>query len=262
MGSQTQTLRARKGLRESESEHAEGTWLGVSALAPPVWSPSGERLAFLVYEGQYWPFRTILFTVRADGSEMSRIAEIARLPMRSPDRTGAPILPAWSPNGELLAFVMAGDEGKARGVYTVRPDGTDLVQVLEPQGIKWNASQVLWSPDGSEILVVSEQQLFFVQPNGSGLRALEFSNPASARRIAAWSPDGARIAFYVPAVGYRDVPAQLYTVARDGTDRRDLIRLDTDGKRAPANPPAGGVVAPSEIGFGRRIRQCKRWLLG
>ena len=53
--------------------------------------------------------------------------------------------------------------------------------------------------------------------------------------IAAWSPDGARIAIYTP--GGNRVELQLYTVAPDGTDRRDLLRLDEDGNLVPANLP-------------------------
>ena len=226
-----------KELREEEIEHSKSTWLGAVVLAPPVWSPDGDRLAFLVYEGKYWPFRKILFTVRVDGSELTRIAEIAQIPVRSRHNTWAATLPVWSPEGERLAFVMAGVEGKTGGVYTVRPDGTDLVQVLEPQGVEWDVSQVLWSPDGLEILVISWHQLFLVQPDGNGLRALKLSEPVSALRIAAWSPDGARIAFYEPADGYRSVPPQLYTVARDGTDLRSLVTADADGNLVPANSP-------------------------
>ena len=51
----------------------------------------------------------------------------------------------------------------------------------------------------------------------------------------AWSPDGTHIAIYTP----RDwqVLFQLFTVARDGSDRRDLIRLDDNGILMPASPP-------------------------
>ncbi len=62
-------------------------------LYPPVWSPDGERRAFTAHEGQrarYFhsePLERILYTVRLDGSELSRIGK-------------ATTLPTWSPYGE------------------------------------------------------------------------------------------------------------------------------------------------------------------
>ena len=70
-------------------------------LYPPVWSPTGERLAFTSHEvkepsvpARYWvskPLERILYTVRLDGSELSRIGK-------------ATTLPTWSPDGERVAF--------------------------------------------------------------------------------------------------------------------------------------------------------------
>ena len=54
---------------------------------------------------------------------------------------------------------------------------------------------------------------------------------------AAWVPDGSRITIYTPGDPLEEVPPELYTIARDGTDRRDLKRLDEDGNFLPANPP-------------------------
>ena len=58
-----------------EGGDPDEAWLRAVAFAPPVWSPDGERLAFLVNEGQHLPYRRVLYTARADGTEMTRIAE-------------------------------------------------------------------------------------------------------------------------------------------------------------------------------------------
>ncbi len=225
-------------LKRSKGEKIEESvepWLGAVALAPPVWSPVGEHVAFLVGEGPGPNLhdRAVLYTVRPDGSELTRIAE-AMFP------------PSWSPDGNFLVFVRADEEGKAAGVYTARPDGTELAQILATQEPEWVITQVLWSPDGQEILAVSEQRLDFLQPDGSGLRTIDMAlDPESLAAglrpsfglIAAWSPDSARIAFYVPLHERYEVPLTLYTLARDGKDRRDLVTLDEDGNLAPAKPP-------------------------
>jgi dipeptidyl aminopeptidase/acylaminoacyl peptidase len=205
-------------------------------IAPPVWSPDGELIAFLVfYRGGH------LYTIRADGTDATRIARtitsVRNLRAKFPI-FWSPVLPAWSPDGELLAFVMADEEGAPVGVFMVRPDGTDLTQVLESQGAEWQVSQVLWSPDGSELLIASDSHYFIVKRDGSNALRVELENPLDqAWRVGAWSPDGARIALYVPGNPYENIPPQLYTVARDGTDLRTLVRADADGNLVPANPP-------------------------
>ncbi len=197
---------------------------GRVVLAPPMWSPpDGNHLAFLVNEGSNIPYRHILYTVDLDGTALTRIAEVAG---QLTDMNGnlVPILPSWSPDGERLAFVMADEKGKPAGVYTIRPNATDLRQVLQPQEPMWSITQVLWAPDGSEILAVSGKVLYFFGPDGSGLRTINLDVEPNDYLgiIAAWSPDGSRIAIYTPGYGL-DVPPQLFTVARNGSDRRTLV---------------------------------------
>ncbi len=201
-------------------------------LAPPVWSPDRQHLAFLATEKDSHTYRAYLNTVRTDGTNLVQIAKTKEPSVRWWEDP-MPARFSWSPDGNYLVFVMAGEEGTSGAVYTVRPDGTELQLVMEPQAPGWSVSHALWSPDGSELLVVSDQGLFLVQLNSSSLRKLDLDIvPANTTGlVAAWSPDSARIAIHYP-----DIP-QLYTVARDGTDRRDLITLDADGNLAPANSP-------------------------
>ena len=237
-----------EGFKRESIEASDEAWLGAVVLAPPVWSPGGEHLAFLVSAGPgpSYPSRHVLYTVRPDGSELTRIAEVPIARRRRRGAAATAFLPSWSPDGNYLAFVRADEEGKAAGIYTARPDGTELVQILEAQETEWEITQVLWSPDGLEILAVSDYRLYFFQPDGNGLSTVEMAlDPvllaaglrSNSGLMAAWSPDSARIAFYVPRDERDFAEFQLYTLARDGTDRRDLVTLDEDGNLAPANPP-------------------------
>ena len=219
----------------------EKTYYVAIVVAPQLWSPDGEHLAFLAAYQE-----VLLYTIRADGAEWTRVVGpvVGNVPFLEPLATGSgqsywvPVLPSWSPDGDVLAFVMADEEGAPVGAYTVRPDGTDLTQVLEPQAEEWQVSQVLWSPDGSELLIASDSHYFIVERDGSNARRVELENPLDqAWRVGAWSPDGARIALYVPGNPYENIPPQLYTVARDGTDLRTLVRADEDGNLLPANSP-------------------------
>ena len=96
-------------------------------LDPPAWSPDGRWLAFLAYEEGLNPsLGKALYTVRADGSELSKVGETTELP-------------AWSPDGRRLAFTEGrGSEGV---VYTVEPDGGGLAELLRGMG-----GPVAWPP--------------------------------------------------------------------------------------------------------------------
>ncbi len=186
--------------------------------AGPTWSPDGAMLAY-VMEGRVWvpgkdgePDTTykkdFLYTVRADGSELTLVAA-----------TGGPFgykisAPGWSPDGQRLAFAMRDEEGE--GLYTVRPDGTNLQRVLAG----YAATYASWSPDGSEILFGA----YVVRSDGSGLRQLGvagYGRPTES--FQSWSPDGSRTAVLEPG-------RVLYTVDPDGTDKRMLVRRWPDGQ--------------------------------
>ena len=223
-----------------------------AALYPPVWSPDNESLAFIVNEGGYASLGLVVYTVRLDRLKVTRIG-----------RTTA--LPTWSPDSEELAFA-AFDSGNTV-IYAVRPDGTEMRRVWEsePVGSYQTVSQVSWSPDGSELLFVSDETCV-VGSDGDGSRRCE-SVPSeyAGVRPAAWSPDGSRIAVYRPGGG-------IVTVSRDGTDLRILMESDVDGRLHALNPPLSetptdlspcseGVVVPDPDGNPGLVRDCETLLV-
>ena len=99
---------------------------------------------------------------------------------------------------------------------------------------------VSWSPDGTQILYSCDEGACVVTLEDGQVTGLvtdqELRN--NGPYIAAWSPNGSRIAVYATAsyTGYVMPPA-LYTIAPDGTDRRDLAYRHVVGSFVPANPP-------------------------
>lgn len=210
-------------------------------LAPPVWSPDGERLAFLVDEGQQRPFRRIVYTVKVDGSELARIARTANVVKFSQSRWEyiAPAVPSWSPDSQYLAFVMADEYGVTIGVQTARFDGTELRQVFDGRAYKTS-----WSPDGSAILLVGDDLIYIVQPDGSILHTFGEAQLLSRvpSRTIAWSPDGTRIAIYDPGSPRIGVPGETYTLARDGTDPHGVVWRNSEPWIPLPNQTAPDVV--------------------
>ena len=192
---------------------------------PPVWSPDGSRIAFVanredrVKRGEDVVIveRTSVHTVRPDGSGVVELWETVSNP-------------GWSPDGSRIAFIKK--ENETQKLYTMNPDGGDQRELWSfTTDVRWYGI-VSWSPDSLEILVGPRSggrgDAFVVSADGSGARTIARFTTLTYKEGpngAAWSPDGSRIAFHIKS---NDSDVVLYTTARDGSDKRVLVRGDDD----------------------------------
>ena len=159
----------------------------------PLWSPSGEWLAFQKEEPplkEPW-----LWLMRRSGADARRLALVG---------AGAGSQVTWSPVADQLAFIT----GSCLMVLGVdEPAPRPLVSTsASPEGAKVTA--IAWSPDGQwiawESLVSAqagppqEQGIWRVRADGSEIKEV-YLNPdpvATQSYLAGWSPDGQSVLFW------------------------------------------------------------------
>ncbi len=166
--------------------NAEGTHLRSAGIpgqsgGPFCASPDGKRIIFLRSKPHVEQPQA-LFVARLFGHGLKRI---------TPWGSYADQIDC-SPDGSRIVFSMPAfdnGKGKSSNVFTVKSDGTDLVQVTHETGGTIHDGADSWSPDGTKIAFVRNQtgpdfQIYTMNADGTG--AVQLTTGPGAAHLASW----------------------------------------------------------------------------
>ena len=98
-------------------------------------------------------------------------------------------VPRWSPTGDRIAFIS--NRTGNHDVFAVDADGRNLINLTQTAATE--ASPV-WAPNGAQIAFVRDGSLWVIAADGSNQRRLTTGIDIAPGQMAAWSPDGTKIA--------------------------------------------------------------------
>jgi dipeptidyl aminopeptidase/acylaminoacyl peptidase len=175
--------------------------LDIGRISDLAWSPDGMQLAAgLALDTD--PAEMDIYTIHAKNGALTQLTS----------EPGEELWPTWSPDGQTLAFNMRNNNG----IFNVFMRDSDS-QVTQYTFCNVSCRQPRWSPDGNLISWFDASLSATVIAHIGASYAVVGTIPGG--RHAAWSPDGARLAFILDAV----------TLATASASGDDVQQLQTDG---------------------------------
>jgi TolB protein len=186
----------------------EGTLVEVTKNAGnnflPAWSPDGTKLCLSsTRDGN-----AELYIVNRDGSGLRRLT----------NHPGADTSPTWSPSGLQIAFTS--DRSGTPQIYVVGTDGLGLRKITSES----YADRPTWSSAPfNEIAYAARtgpgNDIKVIDVATGAIRQLTFGEGTNESPV--FSPNGRHLAF----MSTRSGKSQIFTIARDGKDLRQLTRI-------------------------------------
>lgn len=253
--------------------------------AVPLWRALLGVTALLLASGCGSGSPPIVYATEVDGNKEIYSVDVRGERVRNLTKTpGDEWSPQVSPNGKLVAFVSASQEGTT--VEVMKTNGEDRRRL---SGVAADHGSVRWSPDSRRVAYVESQggkahgyvarldgttpillSSFQTQevgswsPNGQAVafvargKGIWARNPDGVNEIQltgtpdtspVWSPDGRKIAF----LSTRDGNPEIYVMKADGTDQQRLTESPAAERDIAWSPDGRRLLFVSERDGNREV---------
>lgn len=172
----------------------------------PSFSPDGSKIVFARSIGAG---NTEIFLCNRDGSGLRQLTH----------SSGIDTNPEWSPNGQRIAFTSS--RTGTPQVYLMDSEGANLRRVTFEGDYNDGAS---WSPDGTRLVYASRRRGNFdiAIADVVTLESRLLTNGGGSHETPSYSPDGKRIIFSTKRASGKRNETQIYTMAANGGEIRQL----------------------------------------
>ncbi|MEO8612234.1 MAG: hypothetical protein ABI690_30345 [Chloroflexota bacterium] len=130
----------------------------LTSINNPVWSPT---TSYIVFEALHWTNSDTsfpssdIFRLSSDGSDFVQLTQ----------NMGMNNYPLWTPDGQKIIFKSKQDG--ISNIFSIDFDGTNLTKLTDFESADWDFWDLNLSPDGKQIVFVSDREYRVPQPDGS-----------------------------------------------------------------------------------------------
>jgi Tol biopolymer transport system component len=222
----------------------EGEAVGQAGLGgtDPRWSPSGDALAFVVYDSDVGSSVHLVSLIGESSAQNAAESEASPLAPEAPTfRVGTN--PVWSPDGRWLAYEREG------AIRVLTADGSREAQVS--LGVT-RCALGSWSPDAQRVGYSGLDRAatgtsIFASSASDGARGQSVTRGGGDDVLPAWSPDGLTIAFLRPIPAH-EAAAPESTPGESEAGSEGAVPSPESEEDATSPPMALWVV---DVGSGR-----------
>ena len=185
-----------------------------------VWAQAPEEARIVFHSDRDGNFE--IYVMGADGSN----------PINLTNHPAVDKFPAWSPDGEKIAWQSDRDPGGDHEIYVMDADGSNPINLTNDA--RYDAAPA-WSPDGEKIAWHGGGEIYVMDADGRN--PINLTNHPGNDAYAYWSPDGEKIVW-----GSNRDPEMDWSTYVMNADGSNPIRLIHGPAWGPAWSPDGEKI--------------------